>query len=909
MISLSEVSKQTGFSMRMIERLVKVGKLIVLKQGGNGYPTYISKESMTATLIEYNDFHAEYIYFKEVFEALQLDNQAIHKYVRTYEEKNKDFDRKDFMKVIEIMEPLYGAFGRRLFFKRREFDEFLRDFITLDEAKNIKGIADRTVFSHWLKRRPSLKIFSIGSTGNARYVRRNDLMEAIHNFKPKKDRKPPEYNRDGYLMSNQVMELAHLSVSYFKHTVKQGIITPSLTIGNIKYFKEEDIATLIQRQKDEFESLSKDYYGFSDVRTIYPDKNSDFFNKTSFIQKIKVPVYLAWHFGSRGKWLYKKEDVHNFYAGTSTRDTIHYEPSITYAPDEFKRRLQVLEIDIIEIPPITRKLWSEFASDKLQRQGNQSYTVSGYINTLVKTTEALATFVKKEIYEYSSNDLNLILTNEQISRHIREQLFTFIRFVCKVIEMKYNKIPVNISRLINPRKLERTSSHDKKCLTYDEYADLFKYSTRIELHKYSAINSAIQLTKGNGRYYSYDSAWLYVLLHLNNAWRHSDCLDIPIVSLEGTEIIDLQWLQNYEISDLDVKKIIFRIKASSMTVSKTGAERLFFCSPQLERAFVTSYVICTLKTKALDKTAKTLIFNICGKSGRKLLKKPFNAYFRNFSKPNFPFGNRLMNRTVISLVQFIQTKSGNEKDTEYLRILRSHADFETTNIYIDIPQQRVDEISLQLFDRDMFGHIPDVFAEMLYGETTSEHERTKQIKTIKAEFGDIYKIEETAGFINALLQIKTHASSAFINENEEYKDIVSGIIKEMSPAEIKDIYDRLITRQLPSKQKNYQCLISEYDCKFPGRDCNHCPLSIPHFYAISSVVERIFRKIETIQSTTFDDLPDAEKTRMANWLAIDLQLLKCAQDKYGKDEIAMFATGLNNKLKLINPIRQYQSIE
>ncbi|MFC3749286.1 hypothetical protein [Paenibacillus sp. GCM10012306] len=908
MISIAEVSRQTGFSARMIDRLIKARKLIVIEKGGGGLPTLICKESMKGALDEFNKFHEEYIYFKEVFEALHLDNQAFYNYVKTYEDKNKNFDQKNFMRVIEIREPLYGAFDRRLFFNRREFEELQRDFITLEEAREIKGTPDRTIFSHWLKRRPLLKIFSIGSTGKARYVRRNDLMEAIHNFKPKTDRKLPDFNVDGYLMSNQVMELAHLSLKYFKVIVKQNILSPSLKKGNIKYFKKEDVATLIQRQEYEFQILSQNYYSFLDIHTLHPDKNRDFFNKTSSIKKIEIPPYLSWHFRNSGKWLYKKEDVHNFYMESQIRKSLIFESTITHAPYEFNRQLQVLQIDIDHIPPITKKLWSEFISDKLQRPGNQSYTITSYIRTLVKTTEVLVNFIKKEIYECSSNDINLILTNSQIHRHIREKLYDFIQFVFKVIEMKSNIKPSNIARLINPRKLERKSSHDKKCLTFDEYSDLFKHSINIELHKHSAINSAIRLTKHNCTSDNYDSAWLYVLLHLNNAWRHSDCLDLPIISLEGTDILDLQWLQNNDISDSDIKKIIFRIKASPMIVSKTGAERLFFCAPQLERAFVTSYLICTLKTKAIDNTADKVIFNICDISGRKLLSKPFKLFFRFYSRSDFLFKNRLMNRTVISLVQFIQTKYGNEKDTEYLRILRSHANFETTDIYIDIPQQRLDEISLQLFDRDIFGHIPDAFAEILFGEATSEHHRTKQIKTIIEDLGDIYKIEETAGFINVVLQVKTHASSAFFNENEEYKDIVRGIIKEMSPTEIKDIYGRLITGQLPSKQKNYQCLISEYECKFPGRDCGQCPLSIPHFYALSSVVERIFRKIEIIQNTLLEEQPNAEKTRMANWLAIDLQLLKYAQDKYGKDEVAMFATGINNKLKLIGPIKQYQSI-
>src|SRR5690606_24505826 len=120
----------------------------------------------------------------------------------------------------------------------------------------------------------------------------------------------------------------------------------------------------------------------------------------------------------------------------------------------------------------------------------------------------------------------------------------------------------------------------------------------------------------------------------------------------------------------------------------------------------------------------------------------------NFDKKNFDFQNRAMNRTLLSLMAYIQSVSGNGHDSEYIKILRSHVDFETTNIYINIPQERLDQIALQLFDRDMFGHIPDVLAELIFGKQTEEEKQTENIKIIKQKFGDIYKIEETANFLN-----------------------------------------------------------------------------------------------------------------------------------------------------------------
>src|SRR5690606_29587138 len=269
--------------------------------------------------------------------------------------------------------------------------------------------------------------------------------------------------------------------------------------------------------------------------------------------------------------------------------------------------------------------------------------------------------------------------------------------------------------------------------------------------------------------------------------------------------------------------------------------------------------ICEMRTAAFTNDSSTIISGISNESGRMLKQRVIKAFFQNYSDKNtFSFSNRAMNRTVISLVNSVQAFYGNNKDSEYLRILRSHADIETTDIYNQIPQERMDIIAMHLFDRDMFGHIPDVFSNLLFGSPKSEATQTNRIKVVKDNLGNIYKLEETAGFLNMVHSFSVEASREFIENHAEYKDIIKKIIKEMSSEDVQLLYRKIVTRQLPSKEEHYQCLVSETKCKFPGRDCGGCPLSIPHFYAISSLVERTFRKIQSIENALSEQLPNSE---------------------------------------------------
>ena len=126
--------------------------------------------------------------------------------------------------------------------------------------------------------------------------------------------------------------------------------------------------------------------------------------------------------------------------------------------------------------------------------------------------------------------------------------------------------------------------------------------------------------------------------------------------------------------------------------------------------------------------------------------------FKDFKIKDFQFQSLKMNRTVLVLIYMVLVKKGKGSAAlELAQRLRAHEDFETTNIYLVIPQHELDALSESLFNRKNFGYIPDLMADILLGDTKDREQRTQEILVLSTTFGGIHKLEATSGFMNRVL--------------------------------------------------------------------------------------------------------------------------------------------------------------
>ena len=130
---------------------------------------------------------------------------------------------------------------------------------------------------------------------------------------------------------------------------------------------------------------------------------------------------------------------------------------------------------------------------------------------------------------------------------------------------------------------------------------------------------------------------------------------------------------------------------------------------------------------------------------------------------------------------------------EITKFIRSHSNEETTNIYIDIPQEQLDFITNQIFDLGHFGYAYDALSELILQEPIdNREERTHTSLALKEVFGNVYHIEQVARYLNRL---------------SEEQQIVYKVIRGLSLEERKEIYNSIKLGQQPAKRNIFSAFI------------------------------------------------------------------------------------------------------
>src|SRR5690606_33223477 len=174
-------------------------------------------------------------------------------------------------------------------------------------------------------------------------------------------------------------------------------------------------------------------------------------------------------------------------------------------------------------------------------------------------------------------------------------------------------------------------------------------------------------------------------------------------------------------------------------------------------------------------------------------------------------------------------KQTNRNPIELIKFLRNHSDIETTNIYINIPEESLELINKQLFELGNFGFLYDGMSIVL----SMEKERNKNSSNekalmVKKVLMSLSITEQVSGFLNALFK---------------ERNIALDLLSEMPLEDIRSKFTLLNLGLMPAKSDDFQCLISESDCPFGSRECQSCPISIPNIYTLNSIGRRINKKI------------------------------------------------------------------
>ncbi|MGR5961867.1 hypothetical protein ACT7DN_09435 [Bacillus paranthracis] len=126
------------------------------------------------------------------------------------------------------------------------------------------------------------------------------------------------------------------------------------------------------------------------------------------------------------------------------------------------------------------------------------------------------------------------------------------------------------------------SEGEQEIYKYDIYKDLKEYVNEFDIHLEKSVRMLIEENDS-----TYASTWLYVIIHLNNAWRHGDVTSFKRIDLTNIYIPSVQDMINYRVDFQTARLIVNRVRQQELLISKTQVKGYFICSDDLAEAFAT----------------------------------------------------------------------------------------------------------------------------------------------------------------------------------------------------------------------------------------------------------------------------------------------------------------------------------
>ncbi|MBK5501366.1 hypothetical protein JFU50_21495 [Peribacillus sp. TH14] len=402
-------------------------------------------------------------------------------------------------------------------------------------------------------------------------------------------------------------------------------------------------------------------------------------------------------------------------------------------------------------------------------------------------------------------------------------LVEFLNYLKGIVETKYKfKFTLN--------KLELNKRDEKEVYEFEKFLNYYKYVKDYNLHIEKAISNR-----------DYAITWLYITIHLTNAWRHGDVIRLPKINISEMGITTFAYFKDKNLSFEQASKILAQVDKTKMVrqiISKTRLNRTLNANQSLVVSLATAYAISQLHS---DIEQDTLLINFKTKFNIPY-DKPFNLFFGKNSEL-LDFSSLKMNRSFVEHLYYSIYKKGGKAYTAYQKATKARSHKLSPNqLYAEITQTYInqyneeapiDDIAVELFERGEFGYLYYLILEGTkdeQGQELSLMDQTELIKQFKSRYSPI-EVEGLAKFIRE--RQTNDASLAF------------EIIKQ--PKEnLNEILDKMYLGQMPSRDKNYHCLSYPKCHRVESVSCSHCPIAIPRAGALQSLKDEIEAKITAL---------------------------------------------------------------
>ncbi|GIP55307.1 hypothetical protein [Paenibacillus vini] len=480
-----------------------------------------------------------------------------------------------------------------------------------------------------------------------------------------------------------------------------------------------------------------------------------------------------------------------------------------------------------DCPIETTNLYIDFCLLKLKssaaslRKKNQN--VSIYVSTYKR-------YVSKFIFKLaklSDSEVELLMRREDISSNRKEILLDFIRYSDSLYNIRRSK---NI--VISRYEKKKTNSDEKSIYTPELYFEYVNYVKNLDY--------LIPLSTSSQKV---SNAWLFIIMHLTDAWRAPDIVNnLPAIDIEAIGIDSIDWFNDNCISLSQASQIVQQVskKVEQALSSKTKAILNFFVIPDMVVPFANAAII-----SELHRRRKNHEFLLSTLSSYRISDFTKRLMFSE-NQQLMGFQSRKMNRSTLTYLFYsIVEEDGSDADValELAKVSRSHKSPNSTEIYLNNTNKdgSLNRVSLNIFRRGHFGwlykHIIDMSVSPLVQKLSNEN-RTALIENLRSDLKP-FEVEGWGEFINA--------------KTKQENSVLSNLTRRTTEDFIL-LIKKIMAGRLPARTPGGQCLVYP-NCKYPLRkNCFGCEYFIPHSSVLTEAADEFKRLYELIKESKYDAL-------------------------------------------------------
>jgi len=838
-LTLKELGGYKGYgllSSKNIEYLVDIGQ-IEAKSYKKG--RFYLKESIEQYIKQVNEgIYKDYYSFKKAILMVTGGETCSRRYYKRFNNLLNQFG------ITLLENHLTFKPGENWMLKKSEIDSFLEEYTSIQNIYNSSNL--NITLEHFVKiiMDNEINIIKFGNHFIWKFVKKSELAKLILFQKT-------------HHVKNVRKELG-IPILSFDRVLSEYKIKISKGTKGISVIRDSDYKKLFKLQQIELEKYKAEYLNYSEIKQLfleygYKRPRGEVLSK---FEKVEVPDLIKVNSYRNITNLYNKKQVMNYLERKAEfKNELEVKTKLKYQVyDDYMElfnELLHLKNVILNKDNETISYWVKYCERVILKTSREN--VEGIVVKLCNATLTFLRFLNgKELTDYSIKEINMgIFNSENIPITYKTNIATFIRLYNS--NLKKRNLPIIDVKSLN---LKRKSIAQLKKDTYtsEQYHTILKHMANFKHH----FHRSIEDYKKRGTYSDYADFWLYVLLHLNNAWRAADIRNFKYSNKSFVQELNINNIDDFytlELTQQEVDKVFYSYVVQEYFHSKNDAETELRISSNLRHSF--AYCVIFLEWKNINLKDSQNLIKLQTNNGTvaSLLsrKSLFELIYQNFK-----FGSRKFNRTLLSLVDDLSKDVTGGNNIFVGQLIRGHVNGDTTHQhYIHVSQERIDTVTLSLFDFGTFGYVYKKLISTLYDELEWPNHSKHHLNTFRNTIGEIYEIEQIACQINII---------------SEARKKVEHEIGLLNKEEIKSILNNISLGLNPSKQKNVQCLFKL--CVEPRKECDLCPFSIPNMYSYINIVKRFYTTLLNYLDISKDiDVPVGEKKRQYNLLVLDLEIV------------------------------------